>query len=247
MDPPSMVGRSFTAIETVEPFPDLPRHRALILDLDGLLLDTEPIYWAAWRAGARELGCSEPPDELLSRMVGKSGEVVVQILKQHYGPDFHVQRFFEAGRKKWLEILERRGVRPKPGYRELMAAVRERALPFAVATNSQRRFALKSLEAAGILEEIPLLVSRDQVGRGKPAPDIYLKAAEALGLEPGLCLAVEDSEPGLTAAYRAGCSPVLIPDCGALSSQADRMAVARFDSLAELAEALVRWPCTGTT
>lgn len=220
----------------------LPRYEALILDLDGLLLDTEPIYWQAWREGARALGFPEPPDRLLSQMVGKSGEVVVRLLREHYGPAFDVQAFFEAGRASWLQILERDGVRPKPGFWELMAALEARGLPFAVATNSQRRFALKSLEAAGIAEKIPLLVARDQVARGKPFPDLYLKAAETLGLPPERCLAVEDSEPGLTAAHRAGCLPVLIPDCGELSPRAFEMAIAHLPSLRELAE-LLRCPC----
>lgn len=220
----------------------LPHHEALILDLDGLLLDTEPVYWAAWRAASRALGFPEPPDELLAKMVGKAGDVVIRILHDHFGPKFNVQKFFETGRSKWLEILEEQGVRPKPGYHELMEVLRRRGLPFAVATNSQRRFAVKSLKAAGILDEIPLLVTRDQVERGKPYPDIYLKAVETLGLRPQHCLAVEDSEPGITAAYRAGCLPVLIPDCGELSPKVDEMAVTRLGSLAELAEVLLEWP-----
>ena len=119
-----------------------------------------------------------------------------------------------------------------------MAILRRYRIPYLLATNSQRRYAVKCLTLAGIAKDFPQIVSRDDVTEGKPAPDIYLQACSKLAIPPPLCLGVEDSHPGILAAYRAGTKPILIPAKTPTNSRIESLAVARFASLEQLAECI---------
>lgn len=214
----------------------LPPFRAVILDLDGLILDTEPTYRRAWQQAACELGLTLT-ETWLAQLSGLSIDAVEQALRQTLGAGFDPKLFHAVSARIWQEQIARGGIPVRPGYSALLAALRRPALPYALATNSHRPHAEYCLRLAGIDKDFPVLVTRSEVAQGKPAPDVYLQAAELLGVAPSACLAVEDSEAGLLAARRAGMQPVWIPTAPS-SQAAPKLATARFSSLARLARAL---------
>lgn len=110
------------------------------------------------------------------------------------------------------EMIEAGQLRPKPGVTELLAWLQERRVPKAVATSSARAKAMHHLWTTGVLNRFGAVVTRDEVERGKPHPDLYLRAAERLGTPPDRCLALEDSYNGVRAARAAGVSVVMVPD-----------------------------------
>lgn len=215
----------------------LPPFRAVVLDLDGLILDTEPSYRYAWQQAARKLGF-ELENAWLKELSGLSIDAVEKALQQTLGTGFDPKRFHALSAQIWEEQVKRFGIQVKSGYHSLLATLHRLKLPYALATNSRRPYAENCLRLAGIREDFPILVTRSEVGQGKPAPDVYLKAAELLSCPPADCLAVEDSEAGLIAAYRAGLIPVWIPDAAPVSEAIQKLAVARFSSLANLARAI---------
>lgn len=219
----------------------LPPYRAVILDLDGLILDTEPSYRRAWQQAAQALGF-ELEDAWLKKLSGLSIEAVEEALRQTLGPKFDPNRFRILSARYWEEWTARRGIPVKPGYHELRQVLCRLELPYALATNSHRPYAETCLQLAGIYRDFPLIVTRSEVKAGKPAPDVFLEAAKRLAWPPADCLAVEDSEAGLLAAHRAGMQPVWIPDAAPVAKTTTRLAAACFSSLNQLAQALKSHP-----
>jgi len=217
----------------------LPHFRAVVLDLDGLILDTEPTYRRAWRQTAAELGF-DFTEAIARRLEGQSIDTIARILSDAFGPGFDFETFHRISARRWHQWVEVHGIPVKPGYGRLMTLLRRRRIPYLLATNSQRRYAVKCLTLAGIAADFPAIVSRDDVTAGKPAPEIYLRACEKLALPPARCLAVEDSFPGILAAHRAGTQPVLVADGNADSpgDVPENHLVARFSSLEQLAECI---------
>src|SRR5207302_1685493 len=103
-------------------------------------------------------------------------------------------------------------LRVKPGAVELLDAAESARLPRAVATSSSRAKAMHHLRAAGIVDRFDAVVTRDDVVRGKPHPDLFLRAASALAIAPARCLALEDSYNGVRAAHAAGMPVIMVPD-----------------------------------
>ncbi|QJD29242.1 HAD family hydrolase [Methylococcus geothermalis] len=207
--------------------------RAAILDMDGLAIDTEATYVAAWRGAANELGI-ELDEDFCQSLFGCHAEAVKQRISDYAGPQFDIGRFEEIATRIWHRHVEAHGIAPMPGLENLLRFFRERNLPYALATNSEARFAGICLERSGMANLFPLIVTRDQVAQGKPAPDLYLEAARRLGLAPGQCLALEDSEAGIESAALAGTFAVLVNGRRPASSRERRFARLHLASLNEV-------------
>jgi HAD superfamily hydrolase (TIGR01509 family) len=206
---------------------------AVIFDMDGLMLDTEPFYKAAWQAASATLGY--PLDDSgYTRMVGRPTQDCERELVTTFGSAFPIDRFRVLWPTLWQAEVAANGIQQKPGLREFLAFLDTHRLPVAVATSSEADYAALSLRHAGLDGRFDVIVTGDEVACGKPAPDIYLEAARRLQVDPTICLALEDSEAGILAASRAGMRAVLIPDWVPPSEPA--MAVA-FRVLGSLREA----------
>ncbi len=213
---------------------------AVVFDMDGLLIDTEPLYKDSWQRAARESGY-DLTDQLYSRFVGRSNVESEAELAWLLGPSFPIHVF----RSRWPELWQQRaletGLPTKPGVLELLEFLDERHVPAAVATSSDLAFTKFSLEAARLLDRFKQLVTGDEVEMGKPAPDIYLEAARRLDADPNACVAFEDSEAGTLAASAAGMRVVLVPDIQPASDTARDAAAAVLTSLHDALPLLTSW------
>ncbi len=183
---------------------------AVIFDMDGLMVDTEPLYQRAWQQAASEVGY-ELGDDLYAQFVGRPTGACETLLMAGLGPAFPLERFRERWPALWRSEVNRSGVRAMPGLWEVLSFVDDQKLPAAVATSSEAEFADMTLRQAALSHRFSAIVTGDQVGRGKPAPDIYLEAARRLGVPPSACVALEDSEAGIQAVQRAGMAGLLVP------------------------------------
>ena len=184
---------------------------AVVFDMDGLLLDTESLALNALRIAGREFGL-DMHDALCHSMIGVAADSSRRLLLEHHGSDAPADRFFAAVARELEAQVDAGLLRVKPGAAELLRHLEAEAVPRAVATSSAREKALRHLRAAGIADRFDAIVTRDDVSRGKPHPDLYLHAARALRVEAARCLAIEDSYNGVRAAYAAGMSVIMVPD-----------------------------------
>lgn len=215
--------------------PRLPPFQAAILDMDGLVLDSEATYGHAWRLAAAEFG-SELSEEFVQGLFGRHADDVEQALRGLLGEAYGRERFHRAAERHWREYLEAHGMARMPGLDALLAVFRRRGVPFALATNSDGIYARDCLRLSGVEADFPVIVTRDQVRRGKPEPDLFLEAARRLDVPAEQCLALEDSATGLAAARAAGTIAVLVQRREDTRRKLGEQAVMALASLAELAE-----------
>ena len=184
---------------------------AVIFDMDGLMLDTERLAPPAWRDAKDAIG-ADFDMSLLDAMVGRNYQDCRAIIIERHGESFPTDRLMEAWHVAYDAIVERDGIALKPGLLDLLAWLEHRNIPKAVATSTRRDRAQAKLEHTGLMSRFCALVGGDEIRRGKPEPDIFLEAAERIGHAPADCIVLEDSEPGVRAAFAAGMTPIMVPD-----------------------------------
>ncbi|TFI59018.1 HAD family phosphatase [Sphingomonas parva] len=211
---------------------------AVICDMDGLLLDTESAHWDTMREAAAELGY-ELPDWLFLETVGVHRPQNRVTLREHYGPEFPLDLFYERSDARFEEILSR-GAPLRPGLDRLLATLDALRVKRAVVTSTASPWAEERLRAAGIFDRFDIVVTLSDVARPKPAPDPYLTAAERLGVRPDRCVAFEDSHNGVRAAASAGMVTIMIPDLLPPTEETRRLAAATLRSLDDAAELIDR-------
>ena len=187
------------------------RVSAVLLDMDGTLLDTEKVYFDSLVAALNASGYTDDIIPLCHAMVGLPGAECEAMLHERYGADFPLTEVNKAFIARRDEILEA-GLPLKRGTIELLDALHAIECPTAIVTSSSRRTADAHLTLAGIRDRFETILTCDDVTRGKPSPDLYLLAASRLGVKPEVCVAVEDSNHGVTAAHAAGAITIMVPD-----------------------------------
>jgi beta-phosphoglucomutase family hydrolase len=176
--------------------------RALIFDMDGVLVDSNPVHREAWARFNRRYGLETTP-EMHERMYGRRNDQIVRdFFGDALGEDEVIARGMakeEIYREMLADGLERTLV---AGLREFL--VRHQNLPMAVATNAEPENVFFVLDRAGLRRHFRAVVDGHQVANPKPHPDIYLRAADLLGVEPASCVVFEDSPSGVAAGVAAG-------------------------------------------
>jgi HAD superfamily hydrolase (TIGR01509 family) len=170
---------------------------AVVFDMDGVLVDTEPMHLEMAR---RLVAPAELPVEEYARFIGTHG--FGEWLEETYGVPREVIRTRSS--ELFFAELAAEGLRPMPGATALIEAVLGRGLKSAVVTMTQPDWTEATLRAAGLREYFEVVVTAHDVAHGKPAPDLYLHAAEQLVVDPRRCMAVEDSVHGIASAHAAG-------------------------------------------
>lgn len=184
---------------------------AAIFDMDGLLLDSERIALNTIIETFQEFNL-EPDIDLFKRCIGTNSKLGEQIFEEGLRGKVDHKLFRKSWDEKYYAITMNESIPLKKGVIELLAFLQEAEIPKAIATSTKAEHARIKLKNAGLAGAFDFLVGGDQVEKSKPNPDIYLKAAEKLGANPKKCLALEDSENGVRAAFAAGMTVVQIPD-----------------------------------
>lgn len=211
--------------------------KAVIFDLDGLLVDTELIAYQIYKDILEKYGYQFTKEEYSQDYSGKSMSVNVPHVIEAYQLPWTV----EQGLEEVLRAEERQltyGVELKPGARELLAFLKENHYKIAMASSSIRDRALNILRENGVLDYFGQFVFGKEVEKGKPYPDIFLKACEKLGERPEDCLVLEDSEAGIQAANAAGIPVICVPDMKRPSQRVLDQAAAVLDSLDQVIQYL---------
>lgn len=189
----------------------LPRPvRAVVFDMDGLLVDTETVVFRAMQRAADGIA-RELPFETFQRMVGLQHAASDLILIEHFGEGFDLDAWSTEVSAHFREELAA-GIALKTGVLEILEHLDARAMPRAIATSSSLESVNHSLGPHSLVDRFHALITRDVQRRGKPHPDPFLQAAEALGVAPEDCLALEDSHNGVRAAAAAGMMTIMVPD-----------------------------------
>jgi HAD superfamily hydrolase (TIGR01509 family) len=183
---------------------------AVLLDMDGTLLDTERVYLESLVAALTAFGYADGR-AMGHAMHGLPGPQCEELLRKHYGADFPLAEINRAFAVRQEEML-REGLPLKSGAIELLDALCAAGCPMAIVTSSSRRTAHEHLTLGGIRSRFEMVLTRDDVIRGKPSPELYLLAAARIGVQPRACVAIEDSNPGIAAAHGAGTMPIMVPD-----------------------------------
>jgi HAD superfamily hydrolase (TIGR01509 family) len=178
------------------------RAGAVVFDCDGLLIDSE-VRWASAERRVVEGHGGVWSEELRERLVGGSGEHTAICIAEWVGlPDSAAANVLVDVYDSYLAVIEELGVEPMPGAHSLVAALAGR-LPLAVASNTREHMVRATLSASGLPPVFEHVFAPSEQRRPKPAPDVYLAACEALGVEAGDAVAFEDSQPGMAAARAA--------------------------------------------
>jgi HAD superfamily hydrolase (TIGR01509 family) len=189
----------------------LPRPvKAVVFDMDGLLVDTEVVYTEALIAEAAHMGHDLPLD-VVKQMVGHIWLNSAKVLTAHFGEGFDTEALREGSTRRFHEIAQAE-VCLKAGVVEMLDHLDLMGLPRAIATSSRRESVEHHIGGHGLLDRFHAILANGDYPRPKPYPDPYLKAAEALGVEPRDCLALEDSHNGVRAASAAGMMTIMVPD-----------------------------------
>jgi HAD superfamily hydrolase (TIGR01509 family) len=210
-----------------------PLARHVVFDLDGLIVDSEPIHELANDLYLARLGAAID-GSLREDMMGRRVRDLTEAIAARVGrPAAEV--FAEREAVFW-DLLERDGVKAMPGLEQSIASLAAAGLPLAVATSGTRAYVEHVLERLGIGAAFQVVVSGEDVALGKPDPEIYLLAAELLGASPGDCVALEDTFHGVAAARAAGMHTIAIPNplTAAMDFSAAEAVVSDLEAAAEL-------------
>lgn len=216
--------------------------KTILFDVDGTLLNTEVIYMRAWQQAGAKFGYTIPWEVLLqTRAINH--DLAEQCMRRCCGEDFRMDTI----RPERVRLAEREIADTPadqllmPHVRQTLAWLKQRGYALAVASSTGREGTNSHLAHAQLLDQFDAVVGGDMVKHGKPAPDIFLLAAELAGARPEECLVVGDTPADVNSAFAAGIKMILIPDQVPANDHTRRHSWKVLDSLAQLPEAVQEW------
>jgi mannitol-1-/sugar-/sorbitol-6-/2-deoxyglucose-6-phosphatase len=215
-----------------------PPPHALIFDMDGVLIDSEPLWHEAEIASAGEAGLVLTPEDCLRTTGLRVDEAVAYWCERHPYLAPRRELLVASTLDRLVDLVTRRGM-PKPGVDEVLDFARSRGLRLALASSSPYRVIHAVLDALGLHSAFEVIHSAEEEARGKPDPAVYLTTARKLGIEPERCIAVEDSPNGLLSAKAAGMKCIVVPEPALREDPRFDMADARVSELGEIGSELL--------
>ncbi len=187
-------------------------YKAIFLDVDGVLVDSEKVFNLCWRKAAEQSGYSMTVEQAL-QLRSLDSQLAKEQFSKWYGDENAYPRIRAIRKDLMSEQKMRDEIVAKPGVLEFLEDLRKLQIMVSIVTSSPISRITDYLTSVGIDTTLfDALISAEQVKRGKPFPDIYQYACEAIGFEPSECIAVEDSPNGTQSAHNAGCYTVMVPD-----------------------------------
>lgn len=191
--------------------PALSSLDAVVFDMDGTLVDSEGHYCRAYVHAMEVLGGWLTPDDYFRRFAGQTDEAIDRELHADLAGRVEISVIRRTWYDEYHRLRAANGVPLLPGAAELLELFARRGLPVAIASAAERRDIELNLDLAGIRDRVAVIASGEEVPRTKPAPDVYLLAAQRLGADPARCLAFEDTNTGARAAIAAGMPTCMVP------------------------------------
>lgn len=183
--------------------------KGAIFDMDGLMFDTEQIWQKNWKLIADEMGVTLA-EEFKYNICGTSGALMNSVIEKYYGVEDGSGIAADCKKRVHDDLME--FTPEKPGVHEILEFFRDAGVRIAVASSSSVEQIKRNLQNTNTEDFIEVIVSGTELKRGKPEPDIFLTAAEKLGIDPRECYVFEDAFNGVKAGHAAGCCTIMIPD-----------------------------------
>lgn len=204
--------------------------KAVLFDMDGVLIDTEKYLTKFWQQAAREAGLDLDITEFYEFRSLASRFAAVEFQKK-YGSQYDYFAIRERRKELMNAHLAEHGIEMKPEVKETLQVLKERGYYIAVVTATDEERTKQYLSEIGIYDWFDSIICATMVERGKPFPDVYLYACERIGCRPEECMAVEDSPNGVAAASAAGCRTVMVPDLTVPDSELEKKVIGVRESL----------------
>lgn len=186
-------------------------YKAVVFDMDGVIFDSERAVMQCWK----EVASRHNIPDIEKAILACTGTTMVrtrEIMLNLYGADFPYDEYARESSAIFHSRYDGGRLPMKPGVKELLTFLKERGKKIALASSTRQQVVTDELRDAGIIEYFDRIICGDMVSRSKPAPDIFLKACEALNISPSDSYAIEDSYNGIRAAHAGGLHPIMVPD-----------------------------------
>lgn len=212
--------------------------KAFIFDMDGLMFDTERVFVGAWDYAGEKMGLGKTGYMSL-RTLGMNTPACEQVWRDEFGADVDLAALWAYTREYLEDYYSKYAVTVKKGLYDLLTYLQRKGYKLAVASSTKREKVEQHLNSAHIRHYFDAVIAGDMVEKSKPEPDIYLKAAAALGVKPEECYALEDSRNGLLSAHRAGCKAIMVPDLWQPDDTVKQFILGPFDDLLQVRDWLI--------
>ena len=206
---------------------------AIIFDMDGVLIDSQPMHYLGDQQTLAAHSVEVPVEEMTA-YAGTTNQLRFELFKERYHLDADVADMIREREATMIRLVRESDAVPTEGSVALLESIKADGLKTAVASSSSYPFIYAVLEKLGILSYFDLIFSGEDVKNGKPAPDIYRKACEEMGVKPEQAMAVEDSFNGIRSAHAAGLFTVMVPDQLLPTEEILTIVDKKCDSLTEL-------------
>lgn len=207
--------------------------KAVIFDMDGVIFDTEKVYLDIWIEVFEKYGY-KMTKELYVNVMGTGRKNVIKTFLENFGDDLPIEKMYEEKDNQLFYIIENQGIPLKEGVKELFSMLKEKDYKIALATSAKKERVEKQIKDKWLKESFDAIVCGDDVEKGKPSPDIFLKAAKEIDVEPENCFVVEDSPAGIKAAFSGGMKGIHVEDLKVADEEILKYCQKNFKNLQEI-------------
>ena len=211
--------------------------KAVIFDMDGVIFDTEKVYLDIWTEVFEKYGY-KMTKELYVTVMGTGRKNVIKTFLENFGDDLPIEKMYEEKDNQLFYRIENQGIPLKEGVKELFSMLKEKDYKIALATSAKKERVEKQIKDKWLKESFDAIVCGDDVEKGKPSPDIFLKAAKEIDVEPENCFVVEDSPAGIKAAFSGGMKGIHVEDLKEADEDILKYCEKNFKNLQEIKEYL---------